>query len=582
LEIEIFTGSQPQANEYYRDVVTKDTGFPTDNGPSLNLLLQYFGYPALRAEDLEKKDSVAIMNDFPGGEVLVVRYFAPKITDVSGKTNQGYGWRKLVRLKALDGSKAAQHKIKSMYLLFNIFSNDLKEPFGKDGTVNHSVNNQVMLVPEPGQLPRTAYWMTFGAFDSNNADEQGKLITYMYATFDAASPSITSQRYFVPGACSVCHGGVKTPLLNYLDTDHWFDRIHRDDFDVVGKKQAVLFDAGTNDADDPKFKQTFRVFRQLNEEIHDQNKAVDPERKKYQSLAGKAWLDGHCNSAGQLTLFQRGITATGSAKWCREDPVDRKLLPLLNRYCYRCHSSVKYHIYDKSAVLDRSESMIAKINLAPCNPEKSMPQDRQLPPAVRVKLSKLLAKVHLDITPDDTSRFHFTDVRFDSIEEKNGGAYYTVTVKPGFGLKDSKVFDSKTFDVDGSSDIQIGGNPAAPKDIADLVDKGALISAEVSGKTGKGLILRSDPAGPIQWDDITNYVDDPYVTSHFDGSAAVVTVLSGPKHDVPQTFRVDSTAKVITIHNKTHAPNEIPTLLKTGDLVTAELDDGVCTSFTVK
>ena len=396
-KILVSPGTPADALAYYKNVVTKDTGFPTTPPPSLDDLLRYFGY-SLKAEDLESKDSDLIMKDFPGEEVLVVRFFAPKITDVSGQSKQGFGWRKLVRLKALDASEAVKHELKSMYLLFNVFSKDLTNPFKKaDGGANHSVNNQVILVPKPGaKLPQTAYWMTFGGFDVPKPAERGKLITYLDATFDAADPNLTqgTSRYYVPIACAVCHGGRKPPLLNFLDTDHWLDRIHDDDFDAVGKKQAVLFDAGTNDTTKPEFKKAFGVFRKLNGEILEQNKAADPAGKTFQFLAATGWVDGHKTSADHLTLFERSITATGSSKWSAADPVDKKLLPLLNRYCYRCHSSVKYHIYDKSAVLDLSVEMIRRIKITPYDPKESMPQDRKLSPSVKDELLDLLCKVH--------------------------------------------------------------------------------------------------------------------------------------------------------------------------------------------
>jgi hypothetical protein len=78
-------GDEKTALAYYKDVVTKETGFKTDPRPGLDDLLGYFGY-SLKGEDLEKDEPDAIMKGFPGGEVLVARFFAPKITDVSGKT----------------------------------------------------------------------------------------------------------------------------------------------------------------------------------------------------------------------------------------------------------------------------------------------------------------------------------------------------------------------------------------------------------------------------------------------------------------------------------------------------------------
>ena len=100
------------------------------------------------------------MKSFAGGEVLVTRYFAPKITDVDVPAGGAiaYGWRKLVRLRALASSEAATKGLKSMYLLFNVFNENLGiSPFTTDtGDINHSVNNQVMLIRGGGDLPPSA------------------------------------------------------------------------------------------------------------------------------------------------------------------------------------------------------------------------------------------------------------------------------------------------------------------------------------------------------------------------------------------------------------------------------------------
>jgi hypothetical protein len=290
--------------------------------------------------------------------------------------------------------------MKSMYLLFNVFNANLdRSPFKTDtGGVNHSVNNQVMLIRGTGgKLTQPAYFMTFGAFNAKDPGERGKLITYLDASFDAADPKLPSgvNRYYIPVACAVCHGGRKRKL-NYLYTDHWFDRIRNDDFDDVGKKQPVLFDAGTNDPTKPEFKKAFDVFRTLNTEIRDQNKdADDGTSTSFQQLAAESWLRGHATTENHLSLFQRSITATGTATWLEADPVDQKLLPLLNRYCFRCHSSVKYHVYDKSAVLDLRGEMSDRIKENPSGtPQIFMPQDREIRDPDRSQLIELLGKVH--------------------------------------------------------------------------------------------------------------------------------------------------------------------------------------------
>src|SRR5207248_1669154 len=104
---------------------------------------------------------------------------------------------------------------------------------------------------------------------------------------------------------------------NYLDTDHWFDRVSNDDFDAVGKKQPVLFDAGTNDPTTPEFKKAFDVFRRLNTEIREQNRDADGTTPSFQQLAAESWLSGHATTADHRSLFDRNI-GTG-AKWSEND-----------------------------------------------------------------------------------------------------------------------------------------------------------------------------------------------------------------------------------------------------------------------
>jgi hypothetical protein len=395
-QILVEKGDDAEALNYYKNVVARDTGFNTESDPKplLNDLLTYFGY-SLKGEDLEKDEPEAIMKSFPGGDVLVSRFFAPKITDVSSASNIAYGWRKVIRLRAQASSDATNNGLKSMYVLFNVFNKNLGvSPFKTDsGGVNHSVNNQVILIRGTGKLlTQPAYFMTFGAYNAKDVKERGRLITYLEATFDAAvSPNV--KKYYVPTACAACHGTGR-PKLNYLDTDHWFDRIRNDDFDEVGKKQPLLFDAGTNDSTKPEFKKAFDVLRTLNTEIRDQNREADETIASFQQLAAESWLRNHATTDHHLSLFQRSITFSGNERWSENDPIDKELLPLLNRYCFRCHSSLRYHIYDKRFVMDHSGIMIKKIKQNPNgNTEDFMPQDRELRDPDRSRLLDLLVKL---------------------------------------------------------------------------------------------------------------------------------------------------------------------------------------------
>jgi hypothetical protein len=381
-------GKPDAFDRYYKEVVTKDTGFETETKPTLTELLGFFGYASLTAERLESAEPADVMAEY--GSVLVTRFFAPKIISVLKPVPKEFGWRKLVRLRAVPMSRADRAGLHSMFLLFNVFTEEtLKSPFGGGSDpVKHSVNNQVILVRKANTATlRPAYFMTFGAFDSDTPDERGRLINYMNATFDAANvpaggtlpPGV--KPYYVPVACEACHGGENRPKLNYLDTDHWLDRVG-DDFAKV--RQPVIFDGGTNDPG--VFKQAFAVIRALNDEILSQNKDSDGTMVSFQQAAARSWVEWHETNDGHRPLHSRTIASNrASTTWSENDA---ELLGLLNRYCFRCHSTIRYHVFDKAAVLDRRARMISRIMST--GPDV-MPQDRKLTENVKDRLQQILA-----------------------------------------------------------------------------------------------------------------------------------------------------------------------------------------------
>ena len=71
------------------------------------------------------------------------------------------------------------------------------------------------------------YWLDYDVLSHG-----GKLSMALNQRFDANELTRGSngiRPYFVPDGCVVCHGITKkAPLVNYLDTDEWFDRIEND------------------------------------------------------------------------------------------------------------------------------------------------------------------------------------------------------------------------------------------------------------------------------------------------------------------------------------------------------------------
>jgi hypothetical protein len=373
-----------------------------------NRVLAYFGYEGLSGLDLERL-SPGILMDPPrligavpnqafraavkllpleSGEILSSRFFAPKITDVSLTSDPPLlGWRKVVRLKSRTTSRARAAGLDAAWVLFNVFSNS-DDPFAA-----RSSNNQVMLVrtAAASKPPRPIYWLMYNSVASGD----GERTDHLDASFDARDPKLASGKYYVPTACAQCHGGLDHPeflaaRLNYLDTDHWFDRT-KDDFTHLPAGIGVIVDGGT-DVEDVRFKRAFNVIYQLNQEIRAQNHSVSAaDPGSFQLRAVDTWLAVHKNNNRFIDMFDRNVAPQGGQQWSKENQVDRQLLPLLSRYCFRCHSSVEYHVFDKDAVLDRTGRMVSRLKL-PFNTSRAMPADRnmRLSPAASRDLDCLL------------------------------------------------------------------------------------------------------------------------------------------------------------------------------------------------
>lgn len=157
-------------------------------------------------------------------DILAARFLAPKIANVADPpTSRVLGWRKLVRLRARDGSDASRRGISAAIVLFNFFTQPSEAPFGPQA---ESVNTQVMLLTAPAAFARgdrdSLYWLDYGKLS-----EGGRLSLQLDATFDASDLQGAGavKPYYVPDGCVACHGeSPARPTVNYLDTDHWFDR----------------------------------------------------------------------------------------------------------------------------------------------------------------------------------------------------------------------------------------------------------------------------------------------------------------------------------------------------------------------
>ena len=415
-------GVPVEATAYYRRLQVR-IGLPlidaADNlTANLDQLIKHFGFTGLSAKDLEELGSFDLMpsdtasfdalaarvsdpaafkasltfDAFRNDNVLVSRFFAPKIVDYSSTPPFTPGWRKLVRLKALAGSDAFKANLLEAYNF--VRADAAVDPFDK----NTSKNNQVILVPRTFTkgTEDSAFFMVFLEKPSYTLG-----LALEGVAFDL--PVLNQKSYFVPGACAQCHGhdarsGDQSPKpadgvfraarVNYLDTDQWHDMVRHDFPQVAASANGVVFD-GTKVTTSPAYKKAFDVIRKLNTGARDQNRTV--ETGDFKIGAAEFWLSSHVNSDEPIS-FDKRVLSLGGAVWNMAVQDEKDLLDTLNRYCFRCHSSIRYNVFDKQSTGDSSFGMEARLRLKQDNP-RFMPNGRILPDPERERLINLINKV---------------------------------------------------------------------------------------------------------------------------------------------------------------------------------------------
>ena len=244
-------GTPEAATNYYRGLAN-DIGFSTpDNifASTLDTVASYLGYDGITGADLQNLQPpilmspdlllapntltnrnvvIASLGPIPirTDDVLVSRFFAPKIMNINEpEETRKLGWRKLIRLRSRAASPARAHHIAYGVVLFNFFTDKTATPFGPN---DNSLNTQVMLITEPVSVapPGSDGLSTLSWLDYDNLVNGGRLSLALNQTFDANNLPASSngvQPYYVPDGCVACHGSNdKAPVVNYLDTDHWY------------------------------------------------------------------------------------------------------------------------------------------------------------------------------------------------------------------------------------------------------------------------------------------------------------------------------------------------------------------------
>ena len=393
---DVSPGSADKARKYFREL-SGTIGFSSPDGifnTTLDDVAAYLGYDGLTGADMQNLPSDVLMEPAQlleqaknrdklaatlGGklkpdDILVSRFFAPKIVNIHDPpATRKLGWRKMVRLKARAGSPADKHDIVLGIVLFNIFTDPGQKPFESG---QESVNTQVILSVEPSKAKLktddvTLYWLDYDKLSAGN-----KLSLALNASFDANELSGATQDYFVPDGCVACHGAnLDRSMLNYLDTDHWFDRLDNDFQDLKKAGIPILFDAGTNDFNSAAYKKAFDVIRRFNEEADKQAENAQPKHDEV--AASRKWLELHKSSDAHFPPIERAIGPP--PQWSAGNANEVQLLGILNQYCFRCHGSVKFSVFSRQSVQNRR--VVIKQRIDPNAPlGVRMPTDRPLPP----------------------------------------------------------------------------------------------------------------------------------------------------------------------------------------------------------
>ena len=172
------------------------------------------------------------------------------------------------------------------------------------------------------------------------------LIFSLKATFDEKDrdpeTDLGPEEYFVPDSCAQCHGrSLQRAKVNFLDTDHWVDRVtpdynlsdlrfKADDFTQLAASSHGVLYYGGKDVDAGKYKAAFEVIRQFNQEVSDQNTRMGTVGN-FQLDAVKRWLELHAPQSFGHKPVPPQMRGIGSPTWDPTNESHRRLLYFLNR-----------------------------------------------------------------------------------------------------------------------------------------------------------------------------------------------------------------------------------------------------------
>src|SRR5262249_23745894 len=124
----------------------------------------------------------------------------------------------------------------------------------------------------------------------------------------------------------------------------------------------------------------------FNEEADFQVHKAQP--KHDEALASSKWSALHSESVAHFPPVQRSI---GPKPWQQSDDSEVKALGVFNLYCFRCHGTVQFSVFDKIKVLSLSADINDRIGVD-ADIEERMPPDRVLPDADKKILHDFLIR----------------------------------------------------------------------------------------------------------------------------------------------------------------------------------------------
>lgn len=167
---------------------------------------------------------------------------------------------------------------------------------------------------------------------------------------------------------------------NYLDTDQWYDAQRLDYSDLIGELEPV-FDGGT-DRRSQQYRDAMNVIYRLNEQMKREGAlAVRPavsgvQVDKFQREAVTKWLDLHRSEESRTQVFapvQRLFQTNGAPVDLRKGEL-HLTLDKLSQYCFRCHSSIKFNVFDTSYLKSSARKLNNYIPDMPLGRTLNMPE----------------------------------------------------------------------------------------------------------------------------------------------------------------------------------------------------------------